>query len=177
MKKRYFIFLSVLLTGMIVLQACGSSKGYSGAKLQDGETARVEGGTHKVKIKGKKTSEQALLVKVDSLTVGSFMKGYPKNVNVKPGEVTLEIRHFCQWNDKSAMAGAMFGIIGASVAESNNPHKHYRITFPVEKGKTYVLMPETDEETLEPRFVIIDKATNDSFAPSKVVEIVKKSKE
>ena len=176
MKRHFFILLSALLVAAMILPGCGSSKGYSGGKLQEDETARIEGGTHKLKVKKRNTTEQALLVKVDSLTVGSFMKGYPKHTEVKPGETTVEIRHFCKWNDGSAMAGAMFGVIGASIAESNIPHTHYKITFPAEKGKTYVIMPETDEETLKPHFVIIDKASNVRTEPLRVVEIAKKDK-
>jgi len=175
MKRYFFMLLSALLMA-VMLQGCGSTKGYSGSKLQDSEVARIESGTHKLKVKKRNTSEQALLVKADSLTVGSYMKGFPKFVEVKPGEITVEIRHFCQWNDKSAAVGAMFGLIGASIAESDNPHTHYKITFPTEKGKVYVVMPETDEETLEPRFVIIDKTTNARMEPLRVIEIVKKEK-
>jgi outer membrane lipoprotein SlyB len=176
MKRDIFILLSALLMA-VMLQGCGSTKGYSGSKLQDSEVARIESGIHKLKVKKRNSSEQALLVKVDTLTVGSYMKGFPKYVEVKPGETTIEIRHFCQWNDKSAAAGAMFGLIGASIAESNNPHTHYKITFPTEKGKVYVVMPETNEETLEPLFVIVDKATNARMEPSRVVKIVKKDKD
>lgn len=176
MKRDIFILLSALLMA-VMLQGCGSTKGYSGSKLQDSEVARIESGIHKLKVKKRNSSEQALLVKVDTLTVGSYMKGFPKYVEVKPGETTVEIRHFCQWNDKSAAAGAMFGLIGASIAESNNPHTHYKITFPTEKGKVYVVMPETNEETLEPLFVIVDKATNARMEPSRVVKIVKKDKD
>jgi len=176
MKRDIFILLSALLMA-VMLQGCGSTKGYSGSKLQDSEVARIESGIHKLKVKKRNSSEQALLVKVDTLTVGSYMKGFPKYVEVKPGETTVEIRHFCQWNDKSAAAGAMFGLIGASIAESNNPHTHYKITFPTEKGKVYVVMPETNEETLEPHFVIVDKGTNARMEPSRVVKIVKKDKD
>jgi hypothetical protein len=176
MKRHFFILLSALLMA-VMLQGCGSTKGYSGSKLKDGEVARIESGIHKLKMKKRNSFEQALLVKVDTLTVGSYMKGFPKYVEVKPGETTVEIRHFCQWKDKSTTAGAMFGLIGASIAESNNPHTHYKITFPTEKGKVYMLMPETNEETLEPLFVIVDKGTNARMEPSRVVKIVKKDKD
>ncbi len=176
MKRNIFTLLAVLLM-TVMLQGCGSTKGYSGGKLQSSELARIESGIHKLKVKKRNSLEQALLVKVDTLTVGSYMKGFPKYVEVKPGETTVEIRHFCQWKDKSAAAGAMFGLIGASIAESNNPHTHYKITFSAEKGKVYVVMPESSEETLEPLFVILDKGTNSRIEPSRVVEIAKKDKE
>ena len=69
MKRHFFILLSALLVAAMILPGCGSSKGYSGGKQQEDETARIEGGTHKLKVKKRNTSEQALLVRVDSLTV------------------------------------------------------------------------------------------------------------
>ena len=74
------------------------------------------------------------------------------------------------------MAGAMFGIIGATVAESNNPHTHYKLTFPVEQGKTYTIMPVTNVETEMPEFFVIEAATNDTIRPH-VIQIEKKKKE
>lgn len=71
------------------------------------------------------------------------------------------------------MAGAMFGVIGASIAESNNPHTHYKLTFTAEKGKEYIIMPITDENTEIPVFHVIDVASNDTIIP-RVVKIEKK---
>ena len=87
---------------------CGSTKGYKGEKLTSSEVARVRQGNHKLKINKKNTSESALLIKVDSMSVGSYMKGFPKHVDVVPGERTIEIRHFRQWDDKAAMAGMSY---------------------------------------------------------------------
>ena len=117
----------------------------------------------------------ALLVRVDSLGVGSYMKGFPKHVDVKPGERTIEIRHFQQWKDKAAMSGAMFGLIGASIAESNNPHTHYKLTFEAEQGEVYTIMPITDEVTQTPEFLITEAASSDTIRP-RVVRIEKKKK-
>lgn len=175
MKTNGFIFMAILLTGMILLPGCGSTKGYQGAKMESADLARVQQGDHKLRIKGKKTSESALLVKVDTVSVGSYMKGFPKHTDVLPGERTVEIRHFQQWKDKAAMSGAMFGLIGASIAESNNPHTHYKLTFTAEKGKQYTIVPVTDETTEKPAFHVIEVATNDTIQP-RVVQLEKKKK-
>ena len=176
MKSKTVVICALILAVIITIASCGSTKGYKGEKLTSSEVARVRQGDHKLKVKKKNTTESALLIKVDSVSVGSYMKGYPKHTDVTPGERTIEIRHFRQWDDKAAMAGMMFGVIGASVAESNNPHTHYKLTFDAEKGKVYTIMPITDEATLAPQFFVIDEATNDSIQP-KVVEIKKKKKE
>lgn len=176
MKSKTVVICALILAGIIAMDGCGSTKGYKGEKLTSSEVARIKQGDHKLKINKKNTSESALLIKVDSLSVGSYMKGFPKYTDVAPGERTIEIRHFLQWDDKAAMAGMMFGAIGASVAESNNPHTHYKLTFEAEKGKVYTIMPITDETTLVADFFVIEEATNDTIRP-KVVEIRKKKKE
>lgn len=175
MKTKGFILFTILLAGIITLPGCGSTKGYQGTKLESTDLARIRQGDHKLRIKGKKTSESAFLVKVDTVSVGSYMKGFPKHTDILPGERTVEIRHFQQWKDKSATAGAMFGLIGASIAESNNPHTHYKLTFTAEKGKEYIILPVTDESTEAPLFYVIDAAANDTINP-RVVQIEKKKK-
>lgn len=178
MKRKTLIFIAgiVVVSGIVFLSACGSTKGYQGAKLASGDLARIQQGDHKLRIKGKKTLESALLIKVDMISVGSYIKGFPKHTDVLPGERTVEIRHFQKWKDKTRVAGAMFGLIGASIAESNNPHTHYKLTFPVVKGKTYTITPVTDEMTEVPAFFVIDAASNDTIRPH-VIEIEKKKKE
>ena len=175
MRIKHLILLALAAGLLVVVSACGSAKGYQGSKLASDELARIQQGNHKLRIKGKKTMESALLIKVDSVSVGNYMKGYPKHTDVLPGERTVEIRHFQQWKDKQAMAGAMLGLIGASIAESNNPHTHYKLTFSAERGKTYTIMPLTDEKTEVPAFYVIDAATNDTIQPQ-VVQIEKKKK-
>ena len=175
MRTKHFILSALIMAVLVGISACGSTKGYQGDKLTVTDIARIHQGTHKLRIKNKKTSEMALLVRVDSLGVGSYMKGFPKHVDVKPGERTIEIRHFQQWKDKAAMSGAMFGLIGASIAESNNPHTHYKLTFEAEKGKVYTIMPITDEDTQLPEFFITETASSDTIRPQ-VVRIEKKKK-
>lgn len=175
MKSFSYILISALFF-TIITTSCGSTKGYKGDKLESSELARIKQGDHKLKIKKRNTSESAFLIKVDSVSVGNYMKGFPKYTDVMPGERTVEIRHYRQWDDKAAMAGAMFGVIGASVAESNSPHIHYKLTFDVEKGKVYTIMPITNEETLVPQFYVIEALSNDTIQP-KVVEIRKKKKQ
>src|SRR5690554_2634640 len=165
MKSKTVVICALILVGIITMAGCGSTKGYKGEKLTSNEVARVRQGDHKLKINKKNTSESAMLIKVDSVSVGTYRKGYPKHTDVVPGERIIEIRHFRQWDDKAAMAGMMFGVIGASGAESNNPHTHYKLTFDAEKGKVYTIMPITDQVTLVPSFFVIDEATNDSIQP------------
>lgn len=176
MKSKSVVFCALILIGMFAMWSCGSTKGYKGEKLTSSEVARVVQGNNKLKINKKNTTESALLIKVDSISVGSYMKGYPKQTDVTPGERTIEIRHFREWDNSAANTGAMFGMIGASIAESNNPHTHYKLTFEAVKGKVYTILPITDETTLLPEFYVIEEATNDTI-PARVVEIRNKKKD
>lgn len=176
MKSNKVVFCAFILIGMIAMGGCGSTKGYKGEKLTFGEVARVKQGNHKLKINKKTTSESALLIKVDSVSIGSYMKGYPKQTDITPGERAIEIRHFREWDNSAAKTGSMFGVIGASIAESNSPHTHYKLTFDAQKGKVYTIMPITNEETLLAEFFVIDEAANDTIRP-RVVEIKKIKKE
>ena len=175
MKSKTVVICALILAGIIAMAGCGSTKGYKGEKLTSSEVARVRQGDHKLKINKKSTMESAYIVKVDSTTVGTYMKGFPIYTDVIPGERNIEIRHFRKWKDEATVAGIMFGAIGAAVAESNNPHSHYKLTFNAEKGKAYTIMTVTDESTMAAQFFVIDEAANDTIHP-KVVEIQKKKK-
>lgn len=171
MKSKFLIF--TLFTACLALTtSCASKKGYQGDKLPATELARIHQGSNKLKVKKRNTTESAFLVRVDTVSVGSYMKGFPKYADVLPGSHTVEIRHFQQWKDKAAMSGAMFGLIGASIAESNNPHTHYKLTFEVEKGKQYTIVPQTDSGTETARLFVIDNFSNDTI-PTLVVKIEK----
>lgn len=174
MKTKLFI-CAMLIISLVLTTSCASTKGYSGSKLASSEVSRIKQGNNNLKIKGKKTVESAYIIKVDSLSLGSYMKGYPKHADILPGEKTIEIRHFQKWKDKSAMAGAMFGVIGASIAESSNPHTHYKLTFDAEKGKTYTIIPKTNVDTEIVEFIIVEASSGSTISP-KVVQISKKNK-
>lgn len=124
-----------VFTGLMLSESCGSSKGYRGTKLESSELARIYQRDRKLRIGGRKTLEAALLIKIDTISVGSYMKGFPKYTDMLPGAKTVEIRHFQGWKDKSAMAGLLFGIIEASIAESNNLHTHHKLIFPTKPRK------------------------------------------
>lgn len=175
MKTKTLLLYSIAAICLALSTGCGSTKGYQGTKPASDELARIQQGDHKLRIKGKKTSESAYLVKVDTVSVGSYMKGFPKYTDVLPGERTLEIRHFQQWKDIQVTAGVLFDVIVASIVESNNPHTHYKLTFPVEKSKIYTIIPITDETTQVPEFFVVEATSNDTIRPN-VVQIVKKRK-
>lgn len=88
--KIKLLFFTLFAACLVLTTSCGSTKGYQGDPLRATDIARIHQGTHKLRIKNMKTLETALLVRVDSLGVGSYMKGFPKHVDVKPGERPLK---------------------------------------------------------------------------------------
>lgn len=161
----------LLLLTCIVLSlsfcSCGIKKAYIGPKQDTASLAVVKQGYNS--FKKPRTYEYTLLIKVDSIAVGDYFKGYPKYCYVLPGTHTVEIRHFQQWNDKQSSAvvaggifgGAIGGAIAGSMAEANNPHKHYLATFDAEAGKSYSIMAVTDLETQDTDFYVVDESTDE----------------
>ena len=164
MKKLLYL---ICIACTMAFYSCGTTKAYVGARPDKASLATINQGTNKLTIKKRKTQESALLIQVDSISVGNYFKGYPKHCDILPGTHTVEIRHFQQWNDNQAGAAAVGGVLGGaiggaiagSIAESNNPHKHYLITFDAVAGETYNIMAVTDPETMDVD-IYVTKANN-----------------
>ena len=161
MKKIALLFV---VASALFLSSCGTTKAYVGDRQDKSALATIKQGNHKLTPNGWNSNESALLVQVDSISVGNYYKGFPKKCYVLPGKHTVEIRHFQQWNDNQANAAAIGGVLGGaiggaiagSIAEKNNPHKHYLVTFNTEAGKTYIIMGVTDPKTREAEIYVTD---------------------
>ena len=166
MKKLVLLFF---VASSLLLSSCGTTKGYVGAKQEKAALATINQGNHQLTPNGWNSKEAALLIQVDSITVGNYYKGFPKHCYILPGNHTIEIRHYQQWNDKQANAAATGGVIGGaiggmiagSIAESHNPHKHYLITFNAVAGQKYTIMPVTDLESMQEEFHVINNSTGE----------------
>ena len=164
MKKLVLLFF---IAFSLLLSSCGTTKAYVGARQEQSSLATINQGNNKLTIKKRITRESALLIRVDSISVGNYYKGYPKHCNVLPGTHTVEIRHFQQWNDSQTSAAVMGGVLGGaigaaiagSIAEANNTHKHYLVTFDAVAGETYDIMAITDPKTLDVE-IFVTNATN-----------------
>ena len=165
MKKLVLLFIASTL----LLSSCGTTKAYVGARQEKTALATICQGNNKLTIKKMKTQESALLIQVDSISVGNYFKGYPKHCDILPGTHTIEIRHFQQWNDSQAgaaaaggvLGGAIGGAIAGSIAESNSPHKHYLVTFEAVAGETYNIMAITDPETMDVEVCVTNTANGE----------------
>ncbi len=98
-------------------------------------------------IDSKKTSESALLVKVDDMEVGSSDKGYPKKCEILPGKHVIEVCHLQKWNDMTNSALKF--------------NKHYIVIFVADAGQSYTIMPVTDLESMKEEFHVIKNSTGE----------------
>ena len=174
MKKLVLLFF---VASSILLSSCGTTKGYVGAKQEKAALATINQGNHQLTPNGWNSKEAALLIQVDSITVGNYYKGFPKRCYVLPGNHTIEIRHYQQWNDNQANAAAMGGLRGAiggmvagSIAESHNPHKHYLVTFDVVAGQKYTIMAVTDANSKEVEIYVINDSNGERVESSYVLK-------
>ena len=171
MKKLLLLFC---IASSLLLSSCGTTKGYVGAKQEKAALATINQGNHQLTPNGWNSKEAALLIQVDSITVGNYYKGFPKRCYILPGNHTIEIRHYQQWNDKQANAAATGGVIGGaiggmiagSIAESHNPHKHYLITFNAVAGQKYTIMAVTDAESKEVEIYVINDSNGERVESS-----------
>ena len=178
------VFLICIAFSM-TFYSCGSTKGYVGPRLESTSLATINQGTNKLTIDKRKTQETALLIQVDSISVGDYFKGYPTHCSILPGSHTVEIRHLQKWNDHStdaAIMGGLFGgIIGAavagSIAESSNTHKHYLITFDAVVGHSYTIKAVTDPETLDVDIYVSDDSNGERIESTFVLKEDEKRKE
>ena len=170
MKKLVLLFF---VASSLLLSSCGSTKGYVGAKQEKAALATINQGNNKLTPNGWNSKEAALLIQVDSITVGNYFKGYPKHCDILPGTHTIEIRHFQQWNDNQDAAvvggilgGAIGGAIAGSIAESNSPHKHYLVTFEAVAGQKYTIMAVTDAISKEVDIYVINDSNGERVESS-----------
>jgi hypothetical protein len=149
MKSFKFILTYLLISSL--LWGCGTTKGYIGNTRPDIELGIIRGESNHVTISGKRYKEKAYIANVDSLVVGSYYKGWPKNVKVLPGERFIEVRHYMPWIYRLDYYGG--GIIGGAIVGSANEesmtHYHYIFKFLVEKNMNYSIRLKTLSENTD----------------------------
>jgi len=123
---------------------CITPKAYCGDKVSATEMFEIKGEKDKVNIQGKSYLEAALLVKVDSQTVGSFYKGWPKAVKVKAGERIVEIRHYKGW-DATLNNKPTVELQTGACKIIPDYHKHYLVKFQADKEKKYKIAFKTKD--------------------------------
>lgn len=144
MKKHLFLICIAL---SMAFCSCRPYQAYVGPRQGKSAVAIVAQGDNNLIIDSKKTSESALLVKVDDMEVGNSDKGYPKKCEILPGKHVIEICHLQKWNDKSKSAEKF--------------NKHYIVIFIAHAGQKYTIMPVTDLESMQEEFHVINNSTGE----------------
>ena len=175
MKNIKFILIGFVL--FILFEGCGTTKGYLGNTQPDSELGVINGESNVVTVSYKKHKEIAYIAKVDSLVVGSYYKGWPKNVKVVPGERTIEVRHYMPWTAATDYYGG--GILGAAIIGNANEekmtHYHYVFKFLVEKNMNYSIRIKTiSEETYNPTIEVFNNTLSKVVDAEVIEKIINK---
>jgi hypothetical protein len=132
--KRDKSFLTVLWLNL-GLVGCGTSKGYRGAELPATELVTLTQG----KFKDAHQTAFLMICDVDDISVGTYVRGYPKKVKVlaETHQVRARYVNYASLNE-SGYAGAG-GAVGGAVAGSIAAKHAQYITIPFEAkpGRNY----------------------------------------
>lgn len=138
---------------------CIAPKVYCGNKVSDSEMFQVSGQKEFVNINGKNYLEAALLVRIDSQTVGSYQKGWPKYAKAKAGERTIEVRHYRGWDATGNRP--TIGITTPNGSITPDYYKHYLLRFTADKGKKYLIAFRSETANANiPEISVLDATTN-----------------
>ena len=144
MKKHLFL---ICIAISVAFCSCRPYQAYVGPRQDKSAVAIVAQGVNNLTIDLKKTSESALIVKIDDMEVGNSDKGYPKKCEILPGKHVIEVCHLQKWIDRT------------NAAEKFN--KHFIVIFVAEAGQSYTVMPETDVESMQEVFHVINNSTGE----------------
>lgn len=170
--------IMIVVYVLAIATACGTSKGYVGEKIESSEIAIINGSTNPITVEGKKHKEKVLISKVNQIEVGSYSKGWPKNLKVKEGKNEIEVRHFRTWKYELEYngGGGLGGMQSGLDNERTMNHQHYILSFDAEKNKSYLISVISDPNDLEKiDFSIINSVTNEKIDFHSTKKIINKS--
>ncbi|NCG04678.1 MAG: hypothetical protein GWO82_05025 [Bacteroidetes bacterium] len=158
--------VTVVLVTLSILISCGTSKGYVGDKISTNELAILNGSVNSITIDGKKHKERVFFVKVNQREVGSYGRGWPKNLKVKEGKNEIEVRHFRPWEYDIGYTGG--GAIGGMQAGLDNErtmnHHHYILKFVAKQNNNYLINIKSDPSDFEKvNISILNVTTNEEI--------------
>jgi hypothetical protein len=138
------IFTLVVLG--VVLTGCATSKVYDGPKRDPSDIAVIKPVARKVGFfLGIPEKERAQIVSVDREKVGGSFRGYPKHVDLLPGQHSMEAQYFTS-KRKNISGATGGGIIPMLIEQSVNKgiiNPSRTLVFDVERGETYLLKTST----------------------------------
>ncbi|MDZ8120207.1 hypothetical protein [Pontiella agarivorans] len=132
--KLTFLFLAPLF-----LIGCGTTQTYDGPKRPSSELATIEAVRY-VKMGMPSRMELLLITECNGKTIGTEFKGYPKTIDVLPGQTRIKL--FYRHNlDKSLWEVAnSTGVITYDATDGQSDIDLGKITFCTQAGHDYKLM-------------------------------------
>lgn len=177
MKNNQIVLMAIAFVFPIILSNCGTSQGYTGPQKPKSQLATVKilntkGGSGMF---GKYT-ESPLVTKVDDKVVGSFAKGYPKQVYMLPGKRKITTEYHTTspqfkrglWTIAGGvLTGGVGGVAGAAIDRSVNKDFIISTTrqtdIHVQAGKTYYLKAKSkDGRGTGLRVWVVDSQTGEN---------------
>lgn len=144
MYKKVFVISTLLL-----LQACASTKGYEGDVRDKSELAIIYSSEMKKYDGGK---EFVLIEHINEIEVGNDMVGWPKKVETLPGEIKIKVKFDTTNFGKALVRGLGAGlggaVGGAMSAAATNGGARDELIANVEKGKVYRINFSTESHTV-----------------------------
>lgn len=136
---------------IIIVQSCASSKGYIGEIRPPSELATIY--VADVQKYGKLAKQFVLIEKINELTVGNYKKGYPRKVEVLPGEIKITVKFDTMTFGKALVSGLAIGgggaVAGAIAGSINNSGMaNNEMIAQVEKGKSYKINFSSETHTI-----------------------------
>lgn len=153
--------LAFLFLAPLFLMGCGTTKTYDGPKRRPSELATVEA-TRYVKMGMPSRMELLLMTECNGKTIGTEFKGYPKEIDVLPGQTKIKL--FYRHNlDKSLWEVAnSTGAITYNATEGQSDIDLGEIAFYTQAGHNYKLTfypAILTKKLCPPALWVIDKET------------------
>ena len=153
--------VTLLFLATLFLMGCGTTKTYDGPKRSPNELATVEA-VRFVKMGMPSRMELLLMTECDGKIIGTEFKGYPKKIDVLPGNTNIKL--FYRHNlDKSLWEVAnSTGAITYNATEGQSDIDLGEISFLTRAGHNYKLMfypAILTKKLCPPELWVIDKET------------------
>jgi hypothetical protein len=131
----------LVISCVLILQSCASSKGYIGEKRPSSELATI----YKADIQkyGTVAKQWVHIQQINDLIVGTDMKGYPSKIEVLPGNVRIIVKFETMTLGAAVLSGTgqvVGGAIGAGMTDTAkfiSRRGNNEIYTSVKKGQSY----------------------------------------
>jgi hypothetical protein len=147
---------------VLFLVGCGNTKGYIGADIESSKLSTIILSNRILNENPQNKGDKAFVASVDKVVVGSYGKGWPKEVKVKPGNHSIKLRYYPESSNKFHTF-MLFGVVGAGILDQMRDKYYLTVDADFEEGKKYIVCLETvfNDSSKESIYVwVVDLETN-----------------